>query len=310
LRPLARAERAPAEPARQPAARSLLVGLIGAGIQASRSPALHEREAEAQGLRCLYRLVDLAQLRLPPESAGELLVAAQRLGFAGLNITHPCKQSIIAALHSLSPEAEAIGAVNTVVFDGERRVGHNTDAYGFAESLRRGLPGARLTHVVQIGAGGAGAAVAHATLSSGAGRVTLIDLDRSRADALAERLCRHFGPERAATAADPAIALATADGLVNATPIGMDRYPGLPVSETLLRRDLWVADIVYTPLETALLRAARQAGCRTLAGGFMAVFQAAEAFRLFTGITPDAARMLRHFETMVAGDDPSHHQGG
>lgn len=301
------AERAlsvPAEaPGREPGPHSVLVGLIGAGIQASQSPALHEREGEAQGLRCLYRLIDLTQLGLGVESVGELLTAARRMGFAGVNVTHPCKQAVIPLLDALSPEAEAIGAVNTVVFDGARATGHNTDAYGFSESLRRFLPEARLDRVAQIGAGGAGAAVAHAVLSRGAGTLRLIDLDTDRAEALASKLCQVFGKGRAAATADPLSALAAADGLINATPIGMARYPGMPVTESLLHPKLWVADIVYTPLETELLRAARRLGCRTLAGGGMAVFQAVEAFRLFTGIAPDAARMLRHFESMNAGVD-------
>jgi len=307
MRPQARLERmlsVPEESARPRAStRSVLVGLIGSGIQASRSPALHEREAEAQGLRGIYKLIDLAQLDLPAEAAGELMLSAQQLGFAGLNITHPCKQSIIATLDDLSPEAEAIGAVNTVVFEGKRRVGHNTDAYGFAESVRRGLSDARLDRVVQLGAGGAGAAVAHALLSSGAGRLTLVDVDAGRAVALAARLRNRFGQGRARAESDASEAIATADGVVNATPIGMARYPGAPIPSALLRPALWVADIVYTPLETEFLRAARRLGCRTLPGGGMAVFQAVEAFRLFTGIAPDAARMLRHFESMIAGAD-------
>ncbi len=280
--------------------RSLLIGLIGAGIQASRSPALHEREGEEQGLRCLYRLIDLDVLGLPAEAVGELLTAAERMSFAGVNVTHPCKQTVIGTLDRLSPEAEAIGAVNTVVFGKGGRVGHNTDSWGFAESFRRGMSGARLGHVVQIGAGGAGAAVATAALSLGAETLTIVDHVRDRAEALATRLGRYAGQRRITAETDAQAALADADGLINATPMGMAKYPGMPVPAELLRPGLWVADIVYTPIETALLRAARQAGCRTLSGGGMAVFQAVEAFRLFTGIVPDAARMLRHFETMIA----------
>jgi len=309
MRPQARLERmlsdsdAVARP--EVPARSVLIGLIGAGIQASRSPALHEREAEAQGMRGIYKLIDLDMLNLGAEAAGELLTAAQKLGFAGLNITHPCKQAIIATLDALSPEAEAIGAVNTVVFEGKRRVGHNTDAYGFAESFRRGLPGARIDRVVQLGAGGAGAAVAHALLSLGAGTLTLVDVDAGRAEALAARLRGRFGQGRAWAESDAVTAMVDTDGIVNATPIGMAWYPGTPVAPALMRPGLWVADIVYTPLETALLAAARRLGCRVLPGGGMAVFQAVEAFRLFTGIIPDAVRMLRHFESMIAGDPSS-----
>src|SRR6202011_1010218 len=110
-------------------------------------------------------------------------------------------------------------------------------------------------------------------------------------------LAKRFDPDRVSVAAPtdlPAV-IATADGLINTTPIGMAKYPGLPLPATLLRPDLWVAEIIYFPMETELLRAARVLGCRTLDGGGMAVFQAAEAFRLFTGIEPDAQRMLQHF---------------
>lgn len=302
MRPQTRAERDVRGPDPLPGVtavpRSLLVGLIGAGIQASRSPALHEREAEEQGLRCLYRLIDLEILGMPAETVGELLTAAERMGFAGVNVTHPCKQTVIAALDRLSPEAEAIGAVNTVVFGKEGRVGHNTDSWGFAESFRRGMAGAPLRRVVLVGAGGAGAAVATAALSLGVEALTVIDRVPDRAEALAARLRQRAGSRLVTAGRDPRAALAHADGLINATPIGMAKYPGTPVPTELLRPELWVADVVYTPIETALLRAARQAGCRTLPGGGMAVFQAVEAFRLFTGIVPDAARMLRHFEAM------------
>lgn len=282
-------------------APAVLVGLIGQGIGASRSPALHEREGAAQGLRLVYRLIDLDVLRLGPEALPELLTAAARLGFAGVNITFPCKQAVIAHLDELSPDAAALGAVNTVVLSGGRLVGHNTDCSGFAEGFRRGLPGAPRAQVVQLGAGGAGAAVAHALLAEGTGQLAIADTDRARAKALAADLNARFGAGRAVAAADLAAAVASADGLVNCTPVGMTKLPGMPLPPILLHKRLWVADIVYFPLETELLRTARALGCRTLDGGGMAVFQAVGAFRLFTGREPDAARMLRHFAEMSAG---------
>jgi shikimate dehydrogenase len=286
------------DPARGSLGEAVLVGLIGAGIQASRTPALHEREAAELGLRCLYKLIDLETLGLGAEALPELLTAAQRFGFAGLNITHPCKQAVIPLLDGLSPDAEALQAVNTVVLRDGRRVGHNTDWWGFAESFRRELSDARRDCVVQFGAGGAGAAVAHALLTLGTGEVVLVDSQASRAAELAQALRGRFGAGRARVATDIAAAMAAADGMVNATPLGMAKYPGLAVPPDLLRPDLWVAEIVYFPLETPLLREARARGCRTMAGGGMAVFQAVGAFRLFTGREPDAARMLRHFDRM------------
>lgn len=277
---------------------AVLVGLIGAGIQASRTPALHEREGAEQGLRYLYKLIDLDRLGLSAEALPELLNAAERLGFAGLNITYPCKQAVLPLLDELSAEAAALHAVNTVVLKDGKRSGHNTDCWGFAESFRRGLPDVALTRVVQLGAGGAGSAVAHALLALGVGQLTLFDLEPARAAAVAAGLDARFGPGRVRIGGDQAAALREADGLVNTTPVGMAKLPGLPLPAAWLHPALWVAEIVYFPLETALLRAARALGCRTLDGGGMAVFQAVEAFRLFTGIRPDVARMQRHFRLL------------
>jgi shikimate dehydrogenase len=277
---------------------AFLAGLIGAGIQASRTPAMHEKEGAEQGLRYIYKLIDLQALNLAAEALPDLLLAAERMGFNGLNITFPCKQAVIPLLHELSDDARALGAVNTVVLKDGRRTGHNTDALGFEEGFRRGLPDVKRDRVVQVGAGGAGSAVAHAMMKLGAGHLTIFDTERARAEQVAGDLCQRFGAGRAEAGRDLAVALSEADGLVNATPVGMAKIPGTPVPKALLRPDLWVAEIIYFPLETELLRDARALGCRTLGGGGMAVFQAVEAFRLITGIAPDSARMLRHFTSM------------
>jgi len=272
---------------------SFLIGLIGAGIQASRSPAMHMLEASRQGLRYVYKLIDLEKLGLSVDALPELLTAAERLGFDGLNVTHPCKQAVIPLLTDLSEEARAIGAVNTVVLRNGIRTGHNTDCTGFAEGFRRGLSGARTGRVVLLGAGGAGAAVAHAALGLGIEHLIIFDIDTPKAAQLATDL----RSSRVAQGTNLADAMARADGLIHATPTGMAQHPGLPLPATLLRPEQWVAEIVY-PLETELLRTAKRIGCRTLNGGGMAVFQAVDAFRLFTGIQPDAERMLRSFTAM------------
>jgi len=276
----------------------ILAGLIGAGIQASRTPALHEHEGDEQGLRYLYRLIDLDQLQLDSSALPDLLLAAERMNYTGLNITFPCKQAIIPLLDELSPEARGIGAVNTVVLKDGKRVGHNTDCLGFAEGFRRGLPDVARERVVQMGAGGAGAAVAHALLSEGVQQLSIFDVDVERAESLANNLNQHFDAGRAVAGHDLSSALSHADGLVNTTPMGMAKLPGMPVPAALLRPELWVAEIVYFPLETELLRNARALGCRTLDGGNMAVFQAVKAFELFSGKVPDAQRMLAHFQSM------------
>jgi len=279
--------------------RTVRCGLIGTGIGASLTPAMHMREGREQGLDYAYELIDLGSTAASAD-LGAVLAEAEARGFAGVNVTHPCKQAVIPHLHGLSDEAAALGAVNTVVFAQGRRTGHNTDWWGFAESLRRGLPDARLDDVVLLGAGGAGAAVGYAALTLGARRLAVFDVVADRAAALAATLGRLF-PHRAAvagTALDTAIA--GADGLIHATPTGMAGHPGLPLPEALLSPRHWVAEIIYFPLETALLAAARRRGCRTLDGGGMAVFQAVGAFRLFTGLPADAERMRRHFAALTA----------
>ncbi|MEN5147911.1 shikimate dehydrogenase [Pseudomonas orientalis] len=276
----------------------VLAGLIGAGIQASRTPALHEQEGDAQGLRYLYRLIDLDAQRLDSRALPDLLRAAEQMHFTGLNITYPCKQAILPLLDELSDEARGIGAVNTVVFKDGKRIGHNTDCLGFAEGFRRNFNDVPRQRVVQMGAGGAGAAVAHALLAEGVEQLSIFDVDTARARELVDNLARTFGDGRAQVGSHLANAMAEAQGLVNTTPMGMAKLPGTPVPAEWLHAELWVAEIVYFPLETQLLRDARALGCRTLDGGNMAVFQAVKAFELFCGLTADADRMLAHFQSM------------
>ncbi|GDY31790.1 shikimate dehydrogenase [Gandjariella thermophila] len=282
-----------------------LIGLIGSGIGSSLSPALHEREADRLGVRYLYRLLDIDDLALPAAAIGDLLSAARLAGYDGVNVTHPGKQLVLDHLDELSPETADLGAANTVVFTGGRAIGHNTDWSGFARAVGRGLPDASLDAVVLLGAGGAGSAVAHAVLTLGAGHVRIFDLDARRGAALVEALRARFGADRVSGGrlsdggAELAAALRSADGLVHATPTGMAAHPGLPVPVDLLRPRLWVADVVYRPLDTELVTAARERGCRVLDGGRMAVFQAADSFRLFTGIDPDEEAMMRHFDALV-----------
>jgi shikimate dehydrogenase len=278
-----------------------LIGLIGSGIGRSLTPAMHEEEARQHGLVLYDQLIDLEREHLGAEVLPALLNALRTIGFAGFNVTHPCKQAILPLLDELSDSARAIGAVNTVVLRDGRLIGHNTDGSGWEWAFRRALPQADLSQVVLLGAGGAGAAIAHALLRLGALRLLILDAEPARAAALASRLERTHGSGRVEHATDPAAALERAQGLVHATPTGMAHSPGLPLPAALLRSDLWVSEIVYFPLETELLKAARAAGCVTLDGGGMAVGQALGAFRLFTGRDADATRVERHFRQLVAG---------
>nr|WP_236899967.1 shikimate dehydrogenase [Devosia sp. SL43] len=260
---------------------------------------MHEREGQRQGLDYRYHLIDFDRLGLDDAHLPLVLDDARQLGFSGLNVTYPFKQAILPLLDSLAPDAAAIGAVNTVVL-GDRNIGHNTDCWGFAESFRQGLPGAARDLVLQLGSGGAGAAVAQALLQCGVGKLAIYDTELGKARVLAERLRDQLGADAAAVD-DPAAAAAMADGIVNTTPVGMTKMPGLPVDGALIEQRHWIADVVYFPLETELIRVARSRGCRVLPGGGMAVYQAVRAFELFASIKPDAAAMAEVFRTAVAG---------
>lgn len=277
----------------------LLLGLIGSGIQKSMTPSMQEREAREHELRLHYQLIDLDAGGAGPADLPQLVRAMRIIGFAGFNVTYPCKQAIIPLLDELSDEAAAMGAVNTVVNRGGRLIGHNTDGSGWAWGFRRALPAADLARVVLLGGGGAGSAIADAALRIGVASLTIVDLDAARTEALAAKLNAQHGAGKVVASTDIAAALAGASGLIHATPTGMDKAPGMPLPAALLHPGLWVSEIVYFPLETALLKAARARGCPVSDGGGMAVGQAMGAFELFTGRTADPARMDAHFRSMV-----------
>lgn len=281
---------------------SYLVGLVGEGVTRSLTPPMHEKEAAAQSLLYLYRPLDLTTMNRLAAGVGELLRAARDLGYNALNITHPCKQLVLEHLDEIADDAVELGAVNTVLIKDGRFEGHNTDGSGFASGLHNVLRDVGLDRVVQVGAGGAGAAVAHALLASGVKHLSLIDLDPARAAERAASLSSTFVGQtvEACGPADIGSLLAEAEGVVHATPVGMSQHPGTPFDTDLLKSRHWVADVVYRPVDTELIQAARVKGCKVLDGGHMAVGQAVDAFRLITGHEPDAARMRAHFLEMLA----------
>ncbi|MEJ6011153.1 shikimate dehydrogenase [Novosphingobium aquae] len=270
-------------------------GLIGRSIQASRSPWLHEQEAKALGLDLRYELFDFTALGLADEELGPLLRRLAAEGYNGVNITYPFKQVVIPLLDELEDGARSVGAVNTVAIQDGRLIGYNTDKTGFQESLAEGLPEAELDVVLQLGAGGAGSAVANALLSLGTTRLEISDVDLSRAEALAVRLCSEYGPGRVVARGSTDIDTTLVRGIVNTTPMGMAAHPEPAIDPSLIASHHWVADIVYFPLETELLRLARVKGCRTLDGSGMVIGQAARAFQIFTGLIADKKRMRATF---------------
>lgn len=295
-----------------PASRqSILTGLIGQGVKPSLTPEMHEREAERQGIRYVYKIIDLPDDRVGEAHLRRLLDAAVELGYDGLNVTHPLKQTMMSLVDEVTSDVAAIGALNTVLISEGTTAGHNTDVTGFGRSLAEGLPGVSLDELVLLGAGGAGTAVAHALVRLGARRVHVFDPDADRAAVLVRSVEASGADTDLRTLAAEALpgVLAGAAGLVNATPVGMAAHPGTPLAPGLLRADLWVADIVYRPLVTDLLREARALGCRTLSGAGMAVHQAADAFELISGRPADREAMVRDFDAMVADENKTPEEG-
>ena len=278
----------------RPAGRRFLTGLIGAPIAHSASPAMHERAAAALGAHCHYQLIEVAGA--DRDGLRALLDGVRLLGFAGVNVTFPYKEAVVALLDELSPGAAALGAVNTIVVRDRRLIGHNTDETGFARAVADLVAASAGRPVAVIGAGGVGRAITFALAGLGVGDIRLFDADRAKAESLAAAL----GGRRAAVADSVERALSGAAGLVNATPVGMLPSRASAVPEALLHDGLWVADAVYWPLWTPLLMAARARGARVMTGRELAIFQAADAFALFTGLTPSTIEMGHAFDAVMA----------
>jgi shikimate dehydrogenase len=275
--------------------RRFLTGLIGAPIAHSASPAMHERAAEALGARCFYHLIEVAGAGR--DELRGLLDGVKNLGFAGVNVTFPYKEAVIGLLDELSPGAAAIGAVNTVVARDKRLIGHNTDTTGFARAVEGLLIASGYGAVAVIGAGGVGKAIGFALADLGVSELRIFDTDRAKAEHLAALL---KGQQDVRIAGSIEDALEGAVGLVNGTPVGMLPSRGTPVPEALLRRDLWVADAVYSPLWTPLLTAAKAKGAKVMTGRDLAIYQAADAFELFTGLKPSTVEMGNAFDAVMA----------
>jgi shikimate dehydrogenase len=280
----------------QPSTRQhFLTGLIGAPIARSASPAMHEQAADALNLHCRYRLIEVAGAGRDELRA--LLDDVRRLGFSGVNVTFPYKEAVVGLLDELSPTAARLSAVNAVVIRDGRLIGHNTDTTGFARAAAGLVADSGYGVVALIGAGGVGKAIAFALAGLGVAGIRIFDTDRAKADRLAARLRAYDGVVVTDSVED---ALSGAAGLVNATPVGMLPSRDTPVPGALLHDGLWVADAVYSPLWTPLLIAAKASNARVMTGRDLAIYQAADAFELFTGVAPSIIEMGKAFDGAMA----------
>jgi shikimate dehydrogenase len=275
--------------------RHILTGLLGAPIAQSAAPAMHERAAEALELRCHYQLIEVAGAGR--EELKLLLEGVRRLGFAGINVTFPYKEAVLDLLDELSPDAARIGAVNTVVVRDDSLIGYNTDTTGFARAVSPFVNASSHGAVAVIGAGGVGKAIAFALAGLGVTELRIFDCEHAKAAHLAARLEAYVNSRAAHSVED---ALHGAVGVINGSPVGMLPNHGTPVPDTLLHAGLWVVDAVYSPLWTPLLAAAKAKGAAVMTGRELAIYQAADAFELFTGFTPSTVEMGIAFDDVMA----------
>ena len=259
---------------------SIRLGLIGDNIAASRAPLLHKLAGELCGLSVSYDLLQPAELGCSFE---DVLRRCERSGYRGLNITYPYKERVVACLEVDDPVVRAIGACNTVLFEGARPRGYNTDYSGFLQAYRNRFGDSAPGRVALAGAGGAGRAIGFALIELGASELRLFDLARGKAVALADAIRSVHGDARIEVAGSVEQAAQAADALVNGTPAGMTGIGGSPFPPGVMNGKRWAFDAVYTPVDTPFMLAARAAGLSTLGGYELFVYQGIDAFRLFTG---------------------------
>lgn len=281
--------------------KRVLLGLIGTPIAHSAAPAMHEAAAREAGFELHYHLIEVAGAERADLVA--ILDGVRRMGFSGVNVTYPYKEAVVPLLDALSPEARAMGAVNTVVARDGVLTGHNTDATGFATAYRALGRADGDAPVAIIGTGGVGKAIGFALAGCGVTHLRLYDSDRAKAQALADQIGARA---RVEICGSVEAAVSGAAGLVNGTPVGMLPNRDSPVPADLIRKSQWVADAVYHPLWTPLLKAAQKAGAVVMTGRELSINQAVDAFALFTGVLPPDGAIADAFDRSLAAQEARH----
>ncbi|MBR9843199.1 MAG: shikimate dehydrogenase [Rhodobacteraceae bacterium] len=265
-----------------------LAAVIGHPIVHSKSPRLHGYWLGKYGIEGHYVPMDVA-----PEDLEVVIQAMPKMGYVGANVTIPHKETVMALVDTLTDSAKAIGAVNTLVFEEDGSItGDNTDGYGFIENLRQGAPDwkAETGPAMVLGAGGAARAIVFSLLEAGVPKVMISNRTKARA----EGLCADFGEKVEVVDWNKAAsALGEAETLVNTTSLGMVGKAPLEISLDALSSGATVTDIVYNPLETELLRQAREKGCPTVDGLGMLLHQAVPGFEAWFGKRPEVDAGLR-----------------
>jgi shikimate dehydrogenase len=274
--------------------KAKIAGVMGWPVDHSRSPRLHSYWLERHAIDGAY-----VPLAVAPENLEDAVRGLPALGFAGANVTIPHKEAVMPFLDDLDPGAERIGAVNTIVIQNGRLHGRNTDGFGFLENLKAGAPDwrAEAGPAVVIGAGGAAKAVAWALIDAGVPALRIVNRTAARAEALAAAV----GATAQAVAWEARDdALGEAALVVNTSALGMTGHPALDVDVGRLAKTAIVNDIVYQPLETPLLAAARAGGLTAVEGIGMLLHQGRPGFHAWFGVDPTVDADLRDY--VLAGD--------
>lgn len=271
----------------------LRLGLIGGNIKASRSPALHRIAGRLSGLETSYDLLIPDEMGMTFE---EVLAHCANEGYRGVNVTYPYKEKIVPLVRFDCPHMAALKAVNTVVFGADGMRGYNTDYSGFISAFRARFGEAAPGIVTLIGAGGVGRAIAFGLVHLDAIELHIVDRDMDKAAALAEAISTLEGARPLVTV-EPDVRKAAwgADGIVNATPVGMVGNDGSPVPEDCLGGAKWAFDAVYTPVETRFKLEAEALGIEFLSGYELFFHQGIDAFEIFSGrklANPDELRSV------------------
>lgn len=267
---------------------AIRLGLIGDNIAESEAPRLHAIAGRLCGLSLSYDLLRPADSRRPFEAVFE---HCHEAGYRGLNITYPYKEQVVRLLAAGDAAVQAMGACNTVLFEPGGPRGFNTDYSGFMAAYRKAFGDAAPGRVALAGCGGVGRAIGFALARLDAAELRLFDLDERKSVGLAGAILAAYAHARIQVSATIEDAAGGADGLANATPVGMGGIGGCPFPLALIGGQAWAFDAIYTPVDTPFMLAARAGGLTALSGYELFLYQGIDAFRYFTGRDVDEKRL-------------------
>lgn len=274
--------------------KHIKLGLIGNKLERSRAGHLHELLGCHYGLSLSYTLMDQAG-RLDTVDIDEELERCREEGFRGVNVTHPYKRDAFTCVQTVPSFPTGLTSVNTVIFEPERRIADNTDYSGFCTAFRTCFKEQKPGRVLMLGAGGVGLAIAYGLKTLGVTELAVFDTNKETASNLVSQLNTTGNRARIANGDELLKEMEAADGLINATPIGMFQYPGNPFPAAGFRQQKWAFDAVYTPENTEFLQSCRTGGIATLSGFQLFLYQGIHAFERFTTIRPDPAEVEKMF---------------